>query len=128
MNPNAVHHAMIRDIEWLTENILNSRKKGLKYPVKVLEKNGSSALDQEPQLIIGTIHSVKGAEADCVFLFPDFSIKADDQFQMFDEAKDSMFRVFYVGMTRAREELILCGKSVMAISPIEKMFVDFNFS
>jgi ATP-dependent exoDNAse (exonuclease V) beta subunit len=127
MNPNAIHHALNHNIEWLEDNILKARQPGLIYPIKVLKKNGVSIFEEEPEIIIGTIHSVKGAEADCVFLFPDFSIKADEQFQFSKEAKDSMFRVFYVGMTRAREELVICGKSVIipqSIIPEEKMFIN----
>ena len=51
-------------------------------------------------------------------------MKADEQFQIINEAKDSMFRVFYVGMTRAREELVICGKSSITSDPREKMYVE----
>jgi DNA helicase-2/ATP-dependent DNA helicase PcrA len=124
LNPNAIEQAMNRNVDWLFENVLKSRVEGLKYPIKVYKKSGLSALEKDPQITIGTIHSVKGAEADCVFLFPDFSMKADQEFQMTQDAKDSMYRVFYVGMTRARSELILCNKSVTSIDGREKMFVE----
>ena len=124
LNPNAVEQALNRNVEWLYENILKSRKEALKYPIKVYNKHGVDGIEKDPDITIGTIHSVKGAEADCVFIFPDFSMKADREFQVSQDAKDSMYRVFYVGMTRAKSELILCGKSVTTIDPKEKMFVN----
>lgn len=60
---------------------------------------------EAPRLWVGTIHSVKGAEADVVYLWPDISYAAtrDDP--------DAVRRVFYVGMTRAREKVVLCAPS-----------------
>lgn len=124
LSPNAVQQAMNHNLEWLYDNVLKSRKETLKYPIKIYKKSGLAGIEKEPNITIGTIHSVKGAEADCVFLFPDFSMKADQEFQISQEAKDSMYRVFYVGMTRARSELILCGKSVSISNTREKMFVE----
>jgi DNA helicase-2/ATP-dependent DNA helicase PcrA len=86
LNPNAVQQALNHNLEWLYENILKSRKDSIKYPIKVYNKLGLSAIEKDPDVTIGTIHSVKGAEADCVFLFPDFSMKADMEFQNSQEA------------------------------------------
>jgi len=124
LNPNAVEQAMNHNLEWLYDNVLKSRKETLRYPIKIYKKSGLAGIEKDPQIIIGTIHSVKGAEADCVILFPDFSMRADHEFQISQEAKDSMYRVFYVGMTRARSELILCGKSISGPDNTEKMFVE----
>jgi superfamily I DNA/RNA helicase len=56
---------------------------------------------------VGTIHSVKGGEADVVFLFPDMSQAGDAAYQRHGPARDAVIRLFYVGMTRAREALYL---------------------
>ena len=68
-----------------------------------------AAIQRQPEIIVGTIHSVKGGEADVVYLLPDLSVAAVRQAEEGDE--DSITRTFYVGMTRAKERLVLCGQS-----------------
>lgn len=80
------------------------------YAVRVLSKFGAEAIEKEPQIQIGTIHSVKGGEADVVYLFPDVSRLGYQSIQT-PRGKASTIRQFYVGMTRARETLILAGAS-----------------
>ena len=63
---------------------------------------------QRPRVIIGTIHSVKGGEADTVYLMPDMSRAGGLEFQRYP---DRMHRLFYVGMTRAKSNLVLCQKA-----------------
>jgi len=67
-------------------------------------------------VIVGTIHSVKGGEADVVCLFPDLSGEGDAAYQQAGAPRDSVIRQFYVGMTRARETLYICQQeSGMAV-------------
>ena len=65
-------------------------------------------------LTIGTIHSVKGGEADVVYVLPDLSPAQWGQWTKGD--RDALVRLFYVAFTRAREELVLvrtgAGKTV----------------
>ena len=51
--------------------------------------------------------SCKRTEADVVILFPDLSQAGDVAYQRFGPPRDAMIRMFYVGMTRAREALYL---------------------
>jgi superfamily I DNA/RNA helicase len=92
---------------WFTKNLLNSRKNGYKYPSNVV-RGLTQPLPDRPNIILGTIHSVKGAEADSVVLFPDISLNAqkaaDDP-----EGRYDLYRQFYVGITRAREKLTICS-------------------
>lgn len=93
------------DLSWLKEHLLPSLKQRMTYPINVVEKAGARALVDTPQIIVGTIHSVKGGEADVVLLCPDLSPKGYENWR---RDRDNVIRPFYVGMTRARESLILC--------------------
>jgi superfamily I DNA/RNA helicase len=74
------------------------------------------ALEESPRVIVGTIHSVKGGEADVVFLFPDLSPAGDSAYQLYGPQRDAVIRLFYVGMTRARQTLYICQReSSMAV-------------
>jgi superfamily I DNA/RNA helicase len=59
-------------------------------------------LTDAPDVIIDTIHGVKGGEADNVLLLTDMSYKT---WKSYERAPDNEHRVFYVGATRARYEL-----------------------
>ena len=56
-------------------------------------------------------NSVKGGEADVVYLFPDLSMAGNLELGGSQEQQDSLTRLFYVGMTRSRESLVLCAPS-----------------
>ena len=95
-------------LPWLREHALASRAKALDFPLRLVAKGGVAALTATPRIVVGTIHSVKGSEADTVYLFPDLSPQGAAQHQRRD---DSVRRMMYVGMTRARQTLVICGAS-----------------
>ena len=64
-------------------------------------------VERVPKVIVGTIHSVKGGEADNVYLFPDISGAGWENY--IGHERDRITRLYYVGMTRAKNELILCS-------------------
>jgi len=64
----------------------------------------------QPKVVVGTIHSVKGGQADCVYLFPDVSQAGDAQYSRAGDPHDSVIRLFYVGATRARETLFIAQR------------------
>lgn len=73
-------------------------------------RKSAAELLKQPRVIVGTVHSVKGGEADCVYLFPDMSPAGYAQWGSGRSmASGSVYRLFYVGMTRARETLVLCA-------------------
>lgn len=82
------------------------RVKSIQYAVHIFERSGIDGLIKSPQVTVGTIHSVKGGEADVVYLAPDMSPEAYEAFE--GGKRDSTYRLMYVGMTRAKETLILC--------------------
>ncbi|OFV98393.1 MAG: hypothetical protein A3H28_02550 [Acidobacteria bacterium RIFCSPLOWO2_02_FULL_61_28] len=105
-----------RLLDWWRRNIAPRFHSRIQFPVGVAWVRGPQALAQKPKVIVGTIHSVKGGEADVVFLFPDLSRAGDVAYQRFGPLRDSVIRLFYVGMTRARETLYICQReSALAV-------------
>ena len=49
----------------------------IRFPADIAAMRGPRAAGQAPQVVVGTIHSVKGGEADVVYLFPDLSRSGD---------------------------------------------------
>ena len=68
--------------------------------LRAIEMRGS--ISKDPQLHLSTIHGAKGGEADNVMLLTDLTRKADASYW---KQRDEERRVFYVGMTRARNTL-----------------------
>ena len=60
-----------------------------------------------PNIRVGTIHSSKGMEADCVVMATDSTKVIEESQQMCSDRHDEERRVEYVGITRARRKLIL---------------------
>lgn len=61
-------------------------------------------LQDKPPAYIGTIHSVKGGEADNVVLKTDMTYRT---YQGLEQDPDNEHRVFYVGATRAKKNLYI---------------------
>jgi DNA helicase-2/ATP-dependent DNA helicase PcrA len=86
---------------WWLSKLSADEQKGASYPVTVYCRRGRKGLLSEPRVFVGTCHSVKGGEADHVYLSPDIPFPAATG------NPDSVVRTMYVGMTRARESLSL---------------------
>lgn len=79
------------------------------YVMEIIQRRGGVAvLRERPQVIVGTVHSLKGAEATTVVMCPDISMQAYAAMQESEEVTEEMRRVFYVGLTRAKDCLLLC--------------------
>ena len=63
---------------------------------------GDDDITKKPRIKISTIHAAKGGECDNVLLTTDMNIKTYNSYQ---KDSDDEQRVFYVGATRAKEEL-----------------------
>lgn len=97
------------DVEWWYDNLLHDHRKRMQFSITVARRYGADRLREQPRIIVGTIHSVKGGEADHVYLFPDLSSAGYyGAWRTSTKAKWSVVRQFYVGMTRARQSLTLC--------------------
>jgi len=102
-------------LDWWAGRLLGSKRTAAAYPLRVVERYGTAGLKQEPRCYVGTIHSFKGAEADVVILYPDLSPAGMRAWNRVGEPRDSVIRLFYVGLTRARETLIICRQAGAAI-------------
>jgi superfamily I DNA/RNA helicase len=104
-------------LHWWSRRVAPTFHSRVQFPVAVALAGGPCALEETPQVIVGTIHSVKGGDADVVFLFPDLSKAGDAAYQRHGPDRDAVIRLFYVGMTRARHTLYICQKeSSMAVT------------
>lgn len=108
------HHSAVLscDMDWWEKHLKHIDQKRQQYALTVARKRGTDALREQPKMIVGTIHSVKGGEADVVYLLPDLSGAAYfEGWRRGGDGRDAIIRQFYVGMTRARHELVLCAPS-----------------
>jgi hypothetical protein len=104
------HRALLSWWRWRVNAAMQNR---IQFPVEIASARGPKALLETPRVTVGTIHSVKGGEADVVILFPDLSRSGDAAYQRHGSDRDAVIRMFYVGMTRAREALYLADRAGM---------------
>ena len=78
------------------------------FVTQVVARHGAAKLRERPRVAVGTVHSTKGSEANTVFLCPDVSLQAWDSARQDDSVAEELRRVFYVGITRTRDRLVLC--------------------
>jgi superfamily I DNA/RNA helicase len=109
VEPDTFVDLLKADPDWLARHAVETYAPRIEYPAEVLRAHGARALREPPRIIVGTIHSVKGGEADTVILLPDLTPAAYFDFEAGGDGEASTRRLFYVGMTRARRRLVLCG-------------------
>ena len=98
------------DMDWYEQNLNSGAKSSAVFPMMVARSWGAASLVARPQVVVGTCHSVKGGESDVVYLFPDLSTNGLQEWRNGDgDNAGSVYRLFYVGMTRAKETLIICS-------------------
>jgi len=105
-------------LNWWRDRLAPEFRKRVQFPSDVAMLRSPQVLRRPPQVVVGTIHSVKGGQADVVYLFPDLSKAGDAQYRQCGPPRDSVIRTFYVGATRARETLYICsaqGASAVSI-------------
>lgn len=91
-------------IDWLSGALLKSKQRVASYPLQIARMHGAAALAEQPRIVVGTIHSVKGATADVVYVSPDISPAAARTLRS-QAGIDETIRQFYVALTRAFCEL-----------------------
>lgn len=94
-------------LQWYESKLSAAKRKSAEYPMQVARTRGAKALATPPRLYIGTIHSFKGAEADVVIIFPDISPAGWQEWEGTKQQRDSIVRLFYVALTRAKEKVLI---------------------
>jgi superfamily I DNA/RNA helicase len=97
--------SVCKALAWLLGKVKGQDAERLDYPIRLAKERTGTVLREEPLIHVGTCHSFKGSEADTVFVYPDLSTAGAIEWQ---SNRDSILRLFYVAITRAREELVLC--------------------
>ena len=87
------------DAVWF-ESFTAAPEKQVHY-IRKMRKNGEE-LNQEPRILLSTIHGVKGGEADNVVLLTDLSKNTQSNYERYPDDEN---RLFYVGATRTKNHL-----------------------
>ena len=101
----------------------NFKEPQVLYFKRILQRYGQSSLDADPDIIIDTIHSVKGGEANNVLLCSKGNYPSSYAHKNIQEQSDER-RVFYTGVTRAKDTLHILSTDYRYNYPIgEDYFV-----
>lgn len=98
-------HGCLVDAPWFDALTKIPQRDRVYY--QAIKRRGES-LARPPRIYVGTIHSVKGGEADNVALLPDMTQRT---WEGYERERDAEHRTFYVGATRAKEALWLVAPS-----------------
>jgi DNA helicase-2/ATP-dependent DNA helicase PcrA len=108
------------DPEWWLSSLLASRERQFHFAANVMRKQGRAALRERPRVCVGTIHSVKGGQADSVYVFPDLSRQGYWTGWHHLNGRAATIRQFYVAFTRARHTLTVCEQSGQEYVPLPR--------
>lgn len=97
------HHGLLADRSMIWSEAMDKLPETDRAYVTALLRRGEK-FNGIPRITASTIHGSKGGEADNVVLFTDLSPAADDEMRI---NPDDMHRVFYVGVTRAKQNLFI---------------------
>lgn len=113
------HPAFHADTEWWASSVRASKRSTVAYPLQVLARHGGAALTTTPRLIVGTGHSVKGAEAGHVLVAPDLSRQGAAAWERRGDDRAQVVRLFYVMLTRARHTVTVLDPAGPGHVPLE---------
>lgn len=94
------------NLEFLGRHIADAKRNTFDFVLDVVKKRGYNDLRKNPRVVVSTAHGAKGTEADNVFVCPDLSVSGWETFGN-RATRDSIHRLFYVALTRARHKLVL---------------------
>ena len=90
--------------------------------VSIIICGGQDQLDSPPQIIIDTIHSVKGGEADHVIVSSKNDYASDFNRKNKQDKIDEL-KVYYTGFTRAKKTLHLLSSDNQYNYPVGKDYL-----
>ena len=99
-----LNHGLLTTESW--ENALGKISDRDKRYISACIRKGEK-LTNDPRITISTIHRAKGAQAENVVLLTDTSGRSNSQWRNSETEKEDETRVFYVGLTRAKNSLHL---------------------
>lgn len=103
-----IEHSDAAAADWWQRRVLPKYSRDAVYAAKVVDHAGLSHATKAPALTVGTIHSVKGAQADVVYVLPDLTNRWQNDFLRGGATRDALLRLYYVACTRAKSTLVLC--------------------
>ena len=101
MDDLKTHFGLLTDVIW-HEALVKISEETREYLIALLRRK--TKLSQRPRIRLSTIHGAKGGEADHVLLLMDLSPKFAKEYA---RNPDNVHRLFYVGITRAKQSLHL---------------------
>ena len=105
---------------WILRRNFTSRQKI--YFIRLLKRYGQKQLNEDPQIIIDTIHSVKGGEADHVVLASKNDYASDfSRKNKLDKSGER--KVYYTGASRAKDTLHILSTDYKYHYPIGKDYL-----
>jgi superfamily I DNA/RNA helicase len=105
---------------WILRRNFTSRQKI--YFIRLLKRYGQKQLNDEPTIIIDTIHSIKGGEADHVVLASKNDY-ASDFYRKNKEDQSGERKVYYTGASRAKNSLHILSTDYKYHYPIGKDYL-----
>jgi len=107
IRPESFQAIMDNPLQFFARNIIRTKAGPAEYLLNIYSRYGEKTrISEIPKVILGTIHSVKGGQADCVYVCPDVS--SHDALKCVGYTlSDELLRLFYVACTRSREKLFL---------------------
>jgi superfamily I DNA/RNA helicase len=103
MQALTVNHGLLADPNMIWSEAMDKLPETDRAYITALLRRGEK-FNGIPRITASTIHGSKGGEADNVVLFTDLSPAADEQMRI---NPDDMHRVFYVGVTRTKQNLYI---------------------
>jgi DNA helicase-2/ATP-dependent DNA helicase PcrA len=104
---DAIEASMASDFDFYQNSLQAAKQLPSAYPCAIARRSGVDTLNEKPRVTVGTIHSVKGGEADTVIVAPDLSARGVESYLQDNDGKAAIYRLFYVAMTRAKQNLYI---------------------
>ena len=113
-----------KEDNWWSVLRYNFKPRQKMYFLRLLKRYGQETLDEDPKIIIDTIHSVKGGEANHVVLYSKCNSLADFRNKN-REGRSNEKKVWYTGGTRAKNSLHLLSTDYRYHYPIGEDWFTF---